>query len=360
MPDDEPKWRRRKTARPAEIIAAALDVFVEKGFAASKLDDVARRAGIAKGTLYLYFETKEDLFRAVAQAAVAPNLDAVESAADAFEGPFAAVAPQLLKQVAAMMGSSRIPAVARMVIGERDFPDLARIWHDDVVAELWPCSRGSSPAPGKRRSGTRRSPSPCLFPDRTAGHGHAVSRGLRRRGIRSARSADPGRAARRHPAGRDADPARRTGARNDAQRRSDHRRRPDRPGASVWLAKLTASNASSTRRPAPAPPGLWPSRPARFPSSIANSIFPMPWSSTASRFRPSLGQGRSGGAPALRNHRHRADALSFLHMFPQDQHEQLLIERLQAQGRSIERQTELLGFTDEGDQVAARLDRTRH
>jgi len=55
MPDDEPKWRRRKEARPGEIIDAALEVFAEKGFAAAKLDDIARRAGISKGALYLYF-----------------------------------------------------------------------------------------------------------------------------------------------------------------------------------------------------------------------------------------------------------------------------------------------------------------
>ena len=55
MPEDEPKWRRRKEARPAEIVEAALEVFSEKGFAPAKLDDIARRAGISKATLYLYF-----------------------------------------------------------------------------------------------------------------------------------------------------------------------------------------------------------------------------------------------------------------------------------------------------------------
>jgi AcrR family transcriptional regulator len=59
MPIDEPKWRRRKEARPGEIVEAALEVFAEKGFAAAKLDDIARRAGISKPTLYLYFDTKE-------------------------------------------------------------------------------------------------------------------------------------------------------------------------------------------------------------------------------------------------------------------------------------------------------------
>ena len=59
MPVDEPKWRRRKKARPGEIVDAALEVFAEKGFVSAKLDDIARRAGISKATLYLYFDTKE-------------------------------------------------------------------------------------------------------------------------------------------------------------------------------------------------------------------------------------------------------------------------------------------------------------
>ena len=58
-----PRWQRRKEARPAEIVAAALEVFVERGFAAAKLADVARRAGVTKGTLYLYFDSKEDLLK---------------------------------------------------------------------------------------------------------------------------------------------------------------------------------------------------------------------------------------------------------------------------------------------------------
>jgi AcrR family transcriptional regulator len=81
MPDDEPKWRRRKDARPSEIVDAALEVFAEKGFAAAKLDDIARRAGVSKATLYLYFDTKKEIFRAVARAAVASLLEALQSQA---------------------------------------------------------------------------------------------------------------------------------------------------------------------------------------------------------------------------------------------------------------------------------------
>ena len=69
------KWQRRKQSRPGEIVAAALELFVERGFTATKLDDVARKAGISKGTLYLYFESKEALFRAVVRDVLLPQLE---------------------------------------------------------------------------------------------------------------------------------------------------------------------------------------------------------------------------------------------------------------------------------------------
>jgi AcrR family transcriptional regulator len=137
MPDDDPKWRRRKEARPDEIIDAALVVFAEKGFAAAKLDDISRRAGISKATLYLYFDTKEEIFRAVARTAVALLLKALETQAKGADAPFAELAPKLLERAAELMKGGRVPAIARMVIGEsRNFPDLARIWHDDVVTSI--------------------------------------------------------------------------------------------------------------------------------------------------------------------------------------------------------------------------------
>jgi len=136
MSDPAPRWRRRKTARPSEIVAAALEVFAEKGYAAARLDEIAARAGISKGALYLYFETKGELFRAVVREAAAPNLDAVRAMAEAYQGPFADLAPLILQRIAAIARGSRIPAVAKMVIGEsRNFPDLARVWHDALIAK---------------------------------------------------------------------------------------------------------------------------------------------------------------------------------------------------------------------------------
>ena len=137
-PDDAgPRWRRRKATRPAEITAAALQVFADHGFAAAKLDDIARRAGVAKGSIYLYFATKEDLFRAVVRAAIVPSMEAVRGATEAFDGPLADLAPRLLAGAAGVLSRPSIAGLARMVIGEsRNFPDIARIWHDEVVSPV--------------------------------------------------------------------------------------------------------------------------------------------------------------------------------------------------------------------------------
>lgn len=137
LPVGEPKWRRRKESRPGEIVAAALAVFAEKGFAAARLDDIAARAGVSKGALYLYFETKQDLFAAVVRDAVSPNLAAVEAMASTLDAPFAQVARMLLGRAAEMMITSPVGPVAKMVIAEsRNFPELARVWHDEVVARM--------------------------------------------------------------------------------------------------------------------------------------------------------------------------------------------------------------------------------
>ena len=73
-----PRWRRRKEARPSEIIEAALASFSEKGFAATRLDDIAARAGVTRGTLYLYFPSKEELFKEVVRQSLLPALKARE------------------------------------------------------------------------------------------------------------------------------------------------------------------------------------------------------------------------------------------------------------------------------------------
>lgn len=135
MQPGQPKWRRRSEARPGEIVQAALDVFAERGFAAARLDDIARQAGVSKGALYLYFETKDDLFRAVVRQAVAPNLDVVEAILGQTDVPFADMLRMAFARIAVAIEVSKMGAVAKLVIGEsRNFPELARVWHDEVVS----------------------------------------------------------------------------------------------------------------------------------------------------------------------------------------------------------------------------------
>lgn len=136
MSDTQTRFQRRKDERPGEIVAAASEVFAEKGFAAAKLDEVAKRAGVSKGALYLYFDTKEDLFRAVVREAISPNVEGMRAMAQGYDGPFAELAPLLLERLVSVANNSTLPAVARMVIAEsRTFPDLARTWHDSVASQ---------------------------------------------------------------------------------------------------------------------------------------------------------------------------------------------------------------------------------
>ncbi len=131
----QPRWQRRAQDRPREICAAALEVFADRGFAAAKLGEIARRAGVSKGTVYLYFKDKEDLFRAVVADTVAPNIGAVRDAAAASDLPFADVARMFLARFAEIADRLPLGAVAKMVIGEsRNFPELAKVWHDQVAS----------------------------------------------------------------------------------------------------------------------------------------------------------------------------------------------------------------------------------
>ena len=137
MADPEPKFRRRSAERPTEIVAAALAVFADKGFAAARLDDIAKRAGVSKGALYLYYETKEDLFRAVVRQQVAPNIDRMRGVLEAFGGPFPQFLGVFAQMIAANLGQTPIGPIVKMIIGEgRNFPELARYWHDEVIAPM--------------------------------------------------------------------------------------------------------------------------------------------------------------------------------------------------------------------------------
>lgn len=129
-----PRWRRRKEARPQEIVDAALDVFTERGFAATRLEEIAARAGVAKGTLYLYFPNKEELFKAVIRSAIVPNLEMAERLLGDFPGPSMEILRQLIEGIGGRVMASKVGGIPKLMIAEAgNFPDLARFYFDEVI-----------------------------------------------------------------------------------------------------------------------------------------------------------------------------------------------------------------------------------
>jgi TetR/AcrR family transcriptional regulator len=129
----EPRWRRLPEERPKQILDAALAVFAERGLAAARLEDIAKRAGVSKGTIYLYFANKEELFREVVR-------DTVIAFIERGEARFAAEGDPIRALDVWMEGhwnwirSDVFPAMHRLVNSElRDFPDLYEFYAVEVV-----------------------------------------------------------------------------------------------------------------------------------------------------------------------------------------------------------------------------------
>lgn len=130
----EPRWTRRKEARPEEITAAALDLFVERGFAATRLEDVAARAGVSKGTLYLYFANKEELFKAVVREALVARLVEFRSQIENYQGSTFELLPLMMKTWWERIGSTRISGIPKLILSEaRNFPEIAQFYVAEVV-----------------------------------------------------------------------------------------------------------------------------------------------------------------------------------------------------------------------------------
>lgn len=130
---ETPVRQRRKEARPAEIMSAALDLFVERGFAATKLDDVAARAGVSKGTLYLYFASKEELFKAVIQQGIMPVLEQGEEMLAQHSGDTASLLRDLIYRWWELVGSTKLAGIPKLIVAEAgNFPEVARYFHDNV------------------------------------------------------------------------------------------------------------------------------------------------------------------------------------------------------------------------------------
>lgn len=127
--------RRRKETRPQELLDAALALFVEKGYAATRAEEVARRAGVSKGTLYLYYPSKEELFKAVVRGSLSRLIADGQELAGAFEGPTPDLLRELMRVWWARFGNTPAAGIHKVIVAEvRNFPELAQFYADEVIA----------------------------------------------------------------------------------------------------------------------------------------------------------------------------------------------------------------------------------
>ncbi len=128
------KRERRKEARPGELLEAALDLFVDKGFAATRAEEVAARAGVSKGTLFLYFPSKEELFKAVIVENLSGRFTEWNKEFDEFEGSTAEMLRYCLRIWWERVGSTKASGLTKLMMSEgRNFPELAEFYRREVV-----------------------------------------------------------------------------------------------------------------------------------------------------------------------------------------------------------------------------------
>ena len=128
------KRERRKQDRPGELLDAALDLFVEKGFAATRVEEVALRAGVSKGTLFLYFPTKEELFKAVVRANLVSAVAQGAQEVAQFQGASGELLELMMLQWWHRYGATKASGISKLVMSEAsNFPDLAAFFQTEVI-----------------------------------------------------------------------------------------------------------------------------------------------------------------------------------------------------------------------------------
>ena len=132
--DGHAKRERRKQARPGELLEAALALFVEKGFAATRVEEVAARAGVSKGTLFLYYASKEDLLKAVVHETLAGRFAEWNEEFEGYQGTSADLLRHCLQAWWERIGATPASGIAKLMMGEaRNFPELAAYYQREVL-----------------------------------------------------------------------------------------------------------------------------------------------------------------------------------------------------------------------------------
>ena len=128
------KRERRKEARPGELLDAALSIFVDKGYAATRVEEVAALAGVSKGTLFLYFPSKEELFKAVVRENIAGRFVAWNEELDQFEGTSAELVSLTLHGWWERIGMTAASGITKLVLSEAStFPEIAAFYQQEVI-----------------------------------------------------------------------------------------------------------------------------------------------------------------------------------------------------------------------------------
>jgi TetR/AcrR family transcriptional regulator len=128
------KRERRKEARPGELLAAALELFVEKGYAATRVEEVAQRAGVSKGTLFLYFSSKEELFKAVVRENISGRFAEWAEELSEYQGSSADLVRYCMNSWWERIGSTKASGIPKLMMSEAgNFPELARFFQLEVV-----------------------------------------------------------------------------------------------------------------------------------------------------------------------------------------------------------------------------------
>jgi TetR/AcrR family transcriptional regulator len=129
-----PRRARRKEARPGELLDAALALFVEKGFAATRVEEVAARAGVSKGTLFLYFPSKEELFKAVVRKTIAGRFTEWNEELDRFNGSNAELVRYCMHSWWERIGMTAASGITKLVMSEASmFPEIASFYQQEVI-----------------------------------------------------------------------------------------------------------------------------------------------------------------------------------------------------------------------------------
>ena len=131
----EPRYQRRKADRPAEITQAAFETFAEAGYANARVEEVAKRAGVSKGLLYLYFKTKEELFKAVVRSVVLPKVDALLAEVDSDERSAEAFLRGPVRAFMQALPGSPLAVIVKLMLTEGSrHPDLVNFYWENVAS----------------------------------------------------------------------------------------------------------------------------------------------------------------------------------------------------------------------------------